>query len=245
MINRNHPLKFLDVSSNVLGGGLPPSVSNLRSLTHLDVSYNRFELVLPDYLANLTKIETLILTENDMFGPQPLPQWMRDMADLRHVSFRLTSRTGTIPTWFGELTKLELIDLDWNHISGTLPSELGRLSSLKYLMLNRNLMNGEIPTEVSSLPHLKILNVDNNGFTGELDACQVTSLIADCGDPDIGCPDCNSDTQRIACPCCTTCCYSSAQQCNMHDWVVEVQDDFRGKYGQYEHKLGRSKYIAA
>jgi Leucine-rich repeat (LRR) protein len=243
VIHHNHPLKYLDVSSNILGGGLPPSMSNLRSLTHLDVSYNRFELVLPDYLANLTKMKTLMLTENDMFGPQPLPYWIRGMTDLQHLSFRLTSRTGTLPSWFGELTQLELLDLDWNHVSGTIPTELGQLSSLKYLMLNRNLMNGKIPTQVSLLPNLKMLMVDNNGFSGELEACHITSLIADCGDPEIGCPHCNSDTQRIACPCCTKCCYANAERCNMQDWNVEIEEDFRGIYEKYQHHFGRSKYV--
>jgi Leucine-rich repeat (LRR) protein len=241
-----HPLKFLDVSSNILGGGLPPSVSNLRELTHLDVSYNRFEVVLPNYLANMTKIKTLLLTENDMFGPKPLPCWLRGMTDLKHLSFRLTSRTGTIPTWFGELTKLELLDLDWNHISGTIPTELGRLDRLKYLMLNRNMMNGKIPVEVSSLSNLNMLMVDNNGFSGQLDACHVSFLVADCGDPDKGCPDCDSDTQQIACPCCTKCCYDNAQRCNMQDWIVEVEEEFRGTYGQYSYDFDlKVEYIPA
>jgi Leucine-rich repeat (LRR) protein len=239
----NHPLKFLDVSSNILGGGLPSSMSNLRELTHLDVSYNRFEVTLPNVFANMPKIRTLLLTENDMFGPQPLPSWIRGMTDLRHVSFRLTSRTGTLPTWFGELTKLELLDLDWNHISGTIPSEMGHLTRLKSLMLNRNVMNGKIPVEVSSLPNLHMLMVDNNGFTGELDACQVSLLVADCGDPDKGCPDCNSDTQRITCPCCTNCCYDNALRCNMQDWTVQVEKEFRGTYDRYRYDVDRVKYI--
>jgi Leucine-rich repeat (LRR) protein len=241
----NHPLKFLDVSSNILGGGLPPSISNLRELTHLDVSYNRFEVILPNYLASMTKMKSLLLTEDDMFGPAPLPNWIRGMTDLQHLSFRLTSRTGTIPTWYGELTKLELLDLDWNHISGTIPSEIGRLTRLEYLMLNRNFMNGKIPVEVSSLPNLHMLMVDNNGFSGELDACQVSMLVADCGDPEKGCPDCDSDTQRIACPCCTTCCYANAQRCNMQDWIVQVEDEFRGTYGRYKHNVGKIEYVPA
>jgi Leucine-rich repeat (LRR) protein len=115
----HHPLKYLDISANILGGGLPPSTAHLRSLTHLDVSYNRFEVLLPQHFANMTKMKTLMLTENGMFGPQPIPHWLRNMKDLKRLSFRLTSRTGTLPTWFGELTHLELLDLDWNHVSGT------------------------------------------------------------------------------------------------------------------------------
>jgi Leucine-rich repeat (LRR) protein len=241
----NHPLKYFDVSSNVLGGSLPPSMSNLRSLTHLDVSYNRFEVVLPNYLANATKMKTLLFTENDMFGPQPIPDWIRNMKDLKHLSFRLTSRTGTIPTWFGELTQLELLDLDWNHISGTVPTEMAQLSHLKYLMLNRNIMRGKIPRAVSSLPHLDVLMVDNNDFNGalELESCHISNMIADCGDPEKGCPDCDSDTQQISCPCCTGCCYDNALRCNMEGWIVRAEDEFRGTYDQYGYTFNKAKYV--
>jgi len=245
VIRDDHPLKYLDISSNILGGGLPPSISNLRSLTHLDVSYNRFEALLPDYLANMTRMKTLLLTENDMLGPEPIPTWVRGMTDLQHLSFRLTARTGTLPTWFGELTRLQLLDLDWNHISGTIPTELGALTRLRYMMLNRNLMNGKVPSEVSSLPNLKFLMLDNNGFSGEVDACHVPFLITDCGDPELGCPDCDSDTQKIACPCCSSCCYDYAQRCNMEDWVVQVEDEFRSDFDQYGYSFDDVAYIPA
>ena len=112
----NHPLKYLDISKNILSGGIPSSMSNLKSLTHLDVSYNRFDAKLMPHLATMTNLKTLLLTEGEGFGPQPLPDWLRGMTDLEQLSFRLATRTGTIPTWFGELNQLELLDLDWNHI---------------------------------------------------------------------------------------------------------------------------------
>lgn len=244
VIVRKHPLRYLDVSSNILGGGLPPSFKHLGMLTHLDISYNRFDVLLPDYLANMTEMKTLMLTESGMFEAQPIPQWIRNMTDLQHLSFRLTSRTGSIPTWFGELTGLELLDLDWNGLDGTIPTELGRLTSLKYLMLNRNLLNGKIPTAVSALPHLKILMVDNNRFNGDLDACHVSvQLVADCGDPYYGCPDCDSVTQLVSCPCCTSCCYDSAERCNMRDWTVDVEEEYRSDYGIYGYNFDNMKYV--
>jgi len=243
IIVSDHQLKYLDVSSNILSGGIPPSISNLQALTHMDVSYNRFNKKLPNYLSNLTKMRTLLLTEDDDFGPQPLPDWIRGMTDLEQLSFRLTSRTGTIPTWFGELTHLQLLDLDWNHISGTIPTQLSQLTNLKYLMLNRNKMIGEIPYEVSSLPKLKMLMVDNNSFTGELKlevgtgTCpdHKTQVTADCGNPEYGCPDCDNATQKIACPCCSRCCYESQQRCNMDDHLIEIEYEYRNSYDRYRY----------
>ena len=224
-----HSLKYLDVSSNILGGGLPHSMSNLRDLTHVDVSYNRFSSKLSNCLANITKMKTLLLTEDDEFGPQPLPGWLRKMTDLEQLSFRLTSRTGTIPPWFGELTKLQILDLDWNHLSGTVPSQLSQLNNLKYLMLNRNKMVGEIPYQVSSLPKLKMLMVDNNSFTGDLKLqldngkCPdpIARVIADCGNP------------GFKCQCCTECCYGDQKhRCNMIDHLIDIEDEYRNKYAR-------------
>eukprot|EP00531_Pseudo-nitzschia_arenysensis_P009863 CAMPEP_0116137810 /NCGR_PEP_ID=MMETSP0329-20121206/12440_1 /TAXON_ID=697910 /ORGANISM="Pseudo-nitzschia arenysensis, Strain B593" /LENGTH=696 /DNA_ID=CAMNT_0003632737 /DNA_START=58 /DNA_END=2144 /DNA_ORIENTATION=+ len=220
-IAKGHPLKYLDLSHNLLGGGLPTSIRNLDFLTHLDVSYNRFGSRIPkDDLVALTNLKTLLLTEDDDMGPGPLPDWLRGMTDLRHLSFRLATRTGTIPAWFGELTNLELLDLDWNHLSGSIPTELGFLANLKYLMLNRNLLTGTVPTQVSYLPNLKILMLDTNSFTDEIlvgdeHICQagekgrISHLIADCG--------------RVDCPCCTDCCDPMMERCNMKDWTLEVK----------------------
>lgn len=254
VIVEDHPLKYLDVSNNLLGGGLPTSINNLSQLTHLDLSYNRLDSRIPkDHLVNMTKIRTLLLTEDDDMGAGPLPDWLRGMTDLQHLSFRLATRTGTIPTWFGELTRLELLDLDWNRISGTIPTELGLLTSLKYLMLNRNLLTGTVPTQISYLPHLKLLMLDTNDLDyavliGDDEVCdakgtsagRIDDLIADCGRLEDGL----LMEQEVECPCCTSCCWDSAQWCNMKDWIAEVaEEEYRSSYGRYKYDLGDDDFI--
>ena len=256
VVKPGHRLTYMDVSENLLDKGLPPSMRHLTELTHLDLSYNRFDQLLPGptdsgdtsfIFKNMTKMSTLLLTDNDMFGPQGIPHWVSHMKDLKRLSFRLTSRIGPIPTFLGELTKLELLDLDWNRLEGTIPTELGRLSSLKYLMLNRNMLTGGIPPEVSSsLNRLKVFTVDNNDLTGSLDTCLggMIHMVADCGDPGDGCPDCDSDTKEIACPCCTKCCYDNAMRCNMEDWgTAQAEHEFRGDYPTFSYNFDKVDYI--
>ena len=242
-IVESNRLKYLDVSKNLLGGGLPTSIGNLGSLTHLDVSYNRFESPLPGgYMAELTNLKTLLLVEDDDMGVGPLPLWLREMTNLEQLSFRLSTRTGTIPTWFGELTKLELLDLDWNHISGTVPTELGLLTNLKYLMLNRNFLTGTVPTEVTYLPALQILMLDTNSFeheilVGDEQSCEANGagrikyMIADCGDSED-----EASEKEVDCPCCTSCCSDALERCNMEDWTLIVEEEFRGTYNRYSDK---------
>jgi hypothetical protein len=165
-----------------------------------------------------------------MFGPQPIPDWLERMTNLKHLSLKLTARTGVIPDFFSHLTNLEMLDMDWNRITGTITTELGKLSSLNYLLLNRNWLIGTIPTQLTQLPDLNMLMLDNNRLVGELDACEVQLLVADCGNADLGCPDCESETMEVNCPCCTNCCYDGDQQCNSDNWITQIQLQWRDNY---------------
>ena len=64
--------------------------------------------------------------------------------------------------------------------------------------------------------------VDNNRLVGELVVCQASTAVADCGDPKEGCPDCESITMEVNCPCCTSCCYDADETCNMGDWLSQI-----------------------
>lgn len=221
-------IEYLDVSENFLGGGLPTTLNKISNLVYLDVSTNRFDKTLPDTFGTLTNLKTLLLTDNSAFGPQPIPSWLQGMTSLEHLSLKLTGRTGKLPDWFfGTMKNLVTLDLDWNHLSGTLASDLGHLTKLEHLILNRNWFEGTIPDSVSKLPHLKTVMLDNNKLVGELVACQATSVIADCGNPQEGCPNCISNTMEVNCPCCTRCCYDADELCNGEDWLSAILESQR------------------
>ncbi len=223
-------LEYLDVSENFLSGGLPATLNKITNLSYLDVSSNRFEKLLPDNYSNLTNLKALLMSDNSMFGPQPIPTWLQSLTDLRHLSLKLTGRTGTIPDWFfSSLKELEILDMDWNHISGSIPKDLGDMTKLEHLLLNRNWLVGSIPSTVSKLPNLQTIMVDNNRLVGELVVCQATSAVADCGNPLLGCPDCMSETMEVSCPCCSRCCFDEDELCNTQDWISVITDEKRRK----------------
>jgi Leucine-rich repeat (LRR) protein len=221
-------IEYLDVSENFLSGGLPTTLNKVTDLVHLDVSTNRFEKTLPEDYSALTNLKTLLMSDNSAFGPQSIPTWLQSMTDLQYLSMKLTGRTGKIPDWFfGSMKQLVTLDLDWNHLSGTLASDLGHLTKLEHLILNRNWLDGTIPSSVSTLPYLKTVMLDNNKLVGELLTCQASSVIADCGDPQEGCPNCISNTMEVNCPCCTRCCYDGDELCNSQDWLSEILESKR------------------
>lgn len=234
-----HPLLYLDVSENFLVGGLPSSIDKFIQLTHLDVTSNRFDDLLPTTMGALSNLKTLLLGDNTMFGPQPIPDWLQHMTNLKHLSLQSTGRTGTIPDWFAtSLPHLSMVDLGWNHLNGTLSTSLGQLEDLEYLLLNRNLFEGTVPPFVSS--NLQVFLADHNKFIGDLgpDFCDISILIADCGNPSEDCPDCTSDTQEVSCPCCTSCCFDDAEEeCNTRDWLEDITmewvDDYSDSRGDY------------
>jgi len=221
-------LEYLDVSENFLSGGLPTTLNKITTLVYLDISSNRFDKTMPGDFSALTNLKALLMTDNSMLGPQPIPTWLKSLTDLRHLSLKLTGRTGTIPDWFfSSLKQLEILDMDWNHISGHIPNDIGQLTNLEHLILNRNWLSGTIPSVVSKLNHLRTFMVDNNRLVGEVVVCQATSAVADCGNPLLGCPDCMSETMEINCPCCTSCCYDGDEFCNTKDWITVIVESRR------------------
>jgi Leucine-rich repeat (LRR) protein len=232
-----HPLLYFDVSDNFLVGGLPPSMDKFTQLTHLDVTSNRFDDLLPTTLGALSNMKTLLLGDNTMFGPQPIPDWLQSMTHLKHLSLQSTGRTGTIPDWFAtSLQHLTMVDLGWNHLQGTLLTSFGQLRDLEYLLLNRNLFEGAVPPFVSS--GFKLFLADHNKFTGEIGSefCDLSVLISDCGNPSQGCPDCLDDTQEVECPCCTSCCYENAEEdCNTRDWLEDITMDWVDDYSRDDY----------
>ena len=226
-----HAIEYLDISHNLLTGGLPAtSLQYWTKLTHLDASSNRFDEMLPVQMTSLTHMETLILADNAQFGPHVFPEWIEHMTRLSHLDMSLTGRTGPLPEWITDLTNLRTLNLYWNHLDGQISPEWNQLTKLEYLLLNRNWFSGNFP-DLSELSHLKLLLLDQNKFEGQVEACSTHYAVADCGNPSEGCPNCESDTQQVSCPCCQECCWEGNEDtCNRRDWMERIPPSWQDEY---------------
>lgn len=221
-------VEYLDVSVNFLSGGFPYTINKVKTLKYLDMSTNRFDKPLLGDYSTLTSLTTLFMSDNSRFGPGPIPGWLINLSNLEHLSLKLTGRTGIIPEWFFDnLTQLKTLDMDWNRISGIIPSNIGHATNLEHLLLNRNSLSGTVPSDLHALRHLKTLMLDNNRLVGEIQSCQADVVVADCGDPSEGCPNCASETMEISCPCCTRCCYDADEYCNTENWLSAILETKR------------------
>lgn len=91
----------------------------LTVFTTIDLSRNKFEGEIPEYIGNLKSLRYLNLSHN-------------------HLS-------GHIPSLIGKLLMLESLDLSFNQLEGVIPQQLTGIYSLSRLNLSQNNLSGHIP----------------------------------------------------------------------------------------------------
>ncbi|GLT82292.1 hypothetical protein SLE2022_006880 [Rubroshorea leprosula] len=140
---------YLDLSSNFLKGSLP--IPPLSILFYL-VSGNMFSGEIPTQFCNLTSLQVLDLSHNNLSGTNNLH--------------------GRLPRSLGNCKTLEFLDLGKNKIKDIFPSWLGALPELRVLILHSNRFYGTISIKVPEtdflFPKLHIINLSDNGFVGTL-----------------------------------------------------------------------------
>ncbi|XP_068329632.1 putative receptor like protein 25 [Pyrus communis] len=106
-----------------------------------DISSNKFEGKIPDFIGNLKELRSLNLSHNIL--------------------------TGSIPSSFGNLTKLESLDLSQNKLSGRIPQQLRQLTFLGSFNVSHNNLTGPIP-QGTRLTSLNITSYEGNpGLCGD------------------------------------------------------------------------------
>ncbi|KAL3931791.1 MAG: hypothetical protein SGBAC_011143 [Bacillariaceae sp.] len=182
-------LEFFGVRGCNLYGRLP-LFNGLQNLTVVRLSENTLSGTIPASYGQLTKLESLDLSSNDIFGnipnfgnarrlreadfsyniaivgsPDRIFQGMPE--SLEDFRCQLCGLTGAIPgqsmTRFRNLTGILLQE---NTLTGQLPTHLGSLTKLSRLSLGGNALVGTIPTQIASLPRLEIFDLWGNQLSG-------------------------------------------------------------------------------
>ncbi|KAM7481593.1 hypothetical protein LguiB_006176 [Lonicera macranthoides] len=91
----------------------------LTTFTTIDMSNNKFEGEIPNYIGNLRSLRELNLSHNKLVG--------------------------CIPPLLEKLSVLESLDLSSNQLVGEIPQQLTSLTSLEFLNLSQNHLVGHIP----------------------------------------------------------------------------------------------------
>ncbi|CAK7357339.1 unnamed protein product [Dovyalis caffra] len=91
----------------------------LEILIFIDLSCNKFEGEIPEFIGNLKGLRLLNLSNNIL--------------------------SGFIPPSIGNLAKLEALDLSQNRLSGKIPQQLVQLTFLEFFNVSHNHLAGQIP----------------------------------------------------------------------------------------------------
>uniref|UniRef100_A0A803Q8T8 Uncharacterized protein n=1 Tax=Cannabis sativa TaxID=3483 RepID=A0A803Q8T8_CANSA len=135
---------FISISNNSFVGEISPSICNLTSLEGLDLSNNNLSGNIPPCLGN------------------PSSSYL-EVLDLRKNKFH-----GIIPPIFAKGNILRVLNVNENELEGSLPKSLLNCKWLELLDIGNNKINGSFPTWLESLPFLQVLILRSNRFQGPI-----------------------------------------------------------------------------
>jgi Leucine-rich repeat (LRR) protein len=154
-------LNALRLSYNNLSGAISPLIGNLKALSFLSLSSNKFVNIRGTLhiLSKCRNLTALLILQSFIGEAIPIePTWENGFENIQVFGLGYSNLTGTIPSWISNMTKLEVLDISNNHFTGQIPDWLGSLSSLFYLDLSHNNLSGNIPQSITHLPLLNYVH---------------------------------------------------------------------------------------
>ncbi|RHN50286.1 putative non-specific serine/threonine protein kinase [Medicago truncatula] len=189
-------LKLIDVGDNNLQGALPMWIGHhLHQLIVLRMRGNKFQGNIPTSLCNLSFLQVLDLSENNITGE--IPQCFDQIVALTNLKFPRKifqhfpfiainivqnewNEIGIfndkeILAWkgsnreYGKILELAIfIDLSCNQLTGEIPQSITKLAALASLNLSRNNLTGLIPNNIGHMKMLESLDLSRNHLSGRM-----------------------------------------------------------------------------
>eukprot|EP00977_Amphora_coffeiformis_P017048 scaffold5478_cov161-Amphora_coffeaeformis.AAC.2 len=158
----------INLNGNGLKGEIPQELTRLSTLRILQMSSNRdISGQLPSDLDQLTRLEHVAFSRNELTGP--IPTELCGLSTLRHIYLGFNEIEGAIPDCIDNLANLETLFLSNNLLTGFLPESLSKLRNLQLLWLDDNMLMGDITTTFNRLPLLRAIFLEDNDFEGTID----------------------------------------------------------------------------
>ncbi|CAL9766700.1 unnamed protein product [Musa acuminata subsp. burmannicoides] len=159
ILSQMHHLRSATISATNLSGVVPHHW-NALGLVHLNLSSNLLKGRIPSSISVLGLIQTLDLSSNALTGS--LPDTIGDLAALKNASFARNSLSGPVPDSISQLSALVHLDLSSNQFNGSIPKFLAEMKGLKLLNLEKNNFQGVFPFNASFLRRFEVFKVGGN-----------------------------------------------------------------------------------
>jgi Leucine-rich repeat (LRR) protein len=174
-------LLHLNLSYNLLSGGLPLELMLSRSITVLDVSFNQLNGDLKE-ISSATYVQpplqVLNISSNLFTGQFPSNTWGA-MKNLVALNASNNSFIGPIPTALCvSAPSFNVLQLSYNKFTGSIPPGLGNCSKLTSLSAGHNNLSGTLPDDLFNITLLEHLSFPNNQLEGSLSSIsKLTNLV--------------------------------------------------------------------
>ncbi|XP_059630987.1 receptor protein-tyrosine kinase CEPR2-like [Cornus florida] len=165
-LNNCSSLRVLNLTGNYMNGSLP-DLSSLTNLEIIDVSSNSFSGKFPTWVAKLTRLTVLDLSDND-YDEGEIPESLGNLKNLTFLNLGASRLRGVIPESIFELKELQTLDISANKISGNFPKSISKLQNLNKIELYKNNLTGELPPGLAKLTQLEEIDISRNQMHGEL-----------------------------------------------------------------------------
>ncbi|XP_052143156.1 receptor-like protein 3 [Oryza glaberrima] len=170
-------LSRLNLSYNLLSGELPSELI-FSSIVVLDISFNRLDGELQELNSSSPDrpLQVLNISSNLFTGAFPSTTWEK-MSNLVAINASNNSFSGHIPSSFCiSSPSFAVLDLSYNQFGGSIPPGIGKCSSLRMLRVGQNNIIGTLPDDLFRATSLEYLSFPNNHLQGIIDDALMIKL---------------------------------------------------------------------
>ncbi|XP_059430061.1 receptor-like protein 3 [Corylus avellana] len=172
-------LSHLNLSQNSLSGSLPNGLfSSSNQLKVLDLSYNHISGDIRSISGLPASIQIVDISSNRLCG-RIEPSFLQRALSLINLNVSNNGFTGPIPSSpCIHSPFVMLLDFSHNHHDGQVPSGLGECSKLKVFRAGFNSLTGSLPSNIYSATELEEISLPSNDLSGPIknDISNLTKL---------------------------------------------------------------------
>ncbi|KAG2394337.1 uncharacterized protein HKW66_Vig0182860 [Vigna angularis] len=162
---------YLDLSRNSFYGPIAPlfchKLGSQNNLDYLDISFNLLTGGVPDCWEYWKGLSFLFMESNMLTGE--LPPSIATFIDLIALDLHNNRLSGHFSLDLSNITNLEFINIKQNNFSGTVPTKMPR--AMEVMLLGSNQFEGNIPTQLCNLSSLIQLDLFHNNLSGPIPPC--------------------------------------------------------------------------